>query len=105
MMADTFLFLSLMWERLVIAGPILIGLILIIAVLGLWAGRREGWRWQDSLYWAGITATTVGYGDIRPSRDGSRVLALVIAMVGLVFNGLVVTIAVNAGQQMVSTLL
>lgn len=98
------IFLSALWERLVIAWPILAFLMIVIALLGLWVGRREGWRWQDSLYWAGITATTVGYGDIRPQRGGSRLLALLIAMVGLVFSGLVVAIAVNAGQSMASML-
>lgn len=97
-------FLSALWDRLLIAWPILVFLMIVIALLGLWVGRREGWRWQDSLYWAGITATTVGYGDLRPSRDGSRVLALLIAMTGLVFSGLVVALAVNAGQSMVEVL-
>ncbi|SFL95542.1 potassium channel family protein [Marinobacter zhejiangensis] len=99
------IFLSELWERLLIAWPILVFLMVIIALLGLWVGRREGWRWQDSLYWAGITATTVGYGDIRPKRGGSRLLSLVIAMVGLVFSGLVVALAVNAGQSMADLLM
>ncbi|SDW75482.1 potassium channel family protein [Marinobacter mobilis] len=97
-------FLSELWDRLLIAWPILVFLMMLIALMGLWVGRREGWRWQDSLYWAGITATTVGYGDIRPRRGGSRLLALLIAMIGLVFSGLVVALAVNAGQSMVELL-
>jgi voltage-gated potassium channel len=32
----------------------------------------------DSVYWAGTTATSTGYGDISPKTSGGRVLALLV---------------------------
>jgi hypothetical protein len=54
-----------------------------VALLGLVVGRKEGWSRFDSVYWSFITAaTTVGYGDIRPVKRVSRIIAVVIASSG-----------------------
>ncbi|MGQ7272861.1 potassium channel family protein [Marinobacter sp. V034] len=103
-MAFTSQFVVLFFERLLQASPVLTFLAVLILVLGLWAGRIEGWRWQDALYWACITGTTVGYGDRVPKRSIPRFLAVVIALVGLVLSGLVVAIAVSAGTEVFSHL-
>lgn len=77
--------------------PLLLSLALAITVLGQVAGRAEGWRKFDSFYWAFITATTIGYGDLRPTRVASRLLAILIGLLGLTFTGIVIAIAVHAG--------
>ncbi len=77
--------------------PVLLCLGLIITLLGQIAGGLEGWRPFDSFYWAFITATTVGYGDIRPTRRGSRLIAILIGLFGLTFTGILIAIAVHAG--------
>ena len=51
---------------------------------------------MDGLYWSFFTATTVGYGDVRPINGTSRILALVIALVGLTFTGIFVAVAVHS---------
>jgi len=79
-----------LWETL----PLLLSLGLGIALLGYWVGRREGWSRFESLYWAFITATTVGYGDLRPVDRGSRVIAILIAFLGLMLTGIVIALAV-----------
>jgi voltage-gated potassium channel len=65
-------------------------------VLGQLAGRVEGWKRFDSFYWSFITATTIGYGDLRPTRISSKLLAIVIGMFGLIFTGILIAIAVYA---------
>ena len=68
----------------------------IVVLLGLAVGRLENWPWFDAVYWGFITATTVGYGDIRPLRRLSRVLAILIAFTGVTFTGIFVALAINS---------
>lgn len=38
----------------------------------------EGYSFADSLYWAGTTATSTGYGDISPKTPVGRLLAVAL---------------------------
>jgi voltage-gated potassium channel len=78
--------------------PLLLSLAAAITLLGQTVGGKEGWSRFDSFYWSFITATTVGYGDIRPVKRGSRILAILIAFMGLVLTGIVIAVAVRAGS-------
>jgi hypothetical protein len=92
----TFLFLAQFFKGIVFVGPLLISLGLFITLLGHVVGRLESWDKLDAIYWAFITATTVGYGDIRPKSRLSKVLSVFIALNGMVFTGIMVALAVNA---------
>lgn len=81
-----------------LVSPILVLLCLIIVILGLWVGYLEKWKQFDAVYWTFITATTVGYGDIRPLRRMSRVISIAIAFVGLMFTGIIIAITINTVQ-------
>jgi voltage-gated potassium channel len=76
--------------------PVLLTLGALIAAMGQVVGKAEGWSRFESLYWSFITATTVGYGDIRPIKRGSRVVAVLIAFLGLVLTGILIAVAVHA---------
>jgi voltage-gated potassium channel len=76
--------------------PLSVGLALPITLLGQAAGRLEGWSRFDSFYWSFITATTVGYGDLRPLKSTSKVVAIVVAFLGLTLSGIVIAVAVQA---------
>ena len=76
--------------------PLSFSLATIIAVLGLLVGRKEGWSRFDSVYWSFITGTTVGYGDIRPMKRASRIIAIVVALLGLTLTGILIAVAVHA---------
>lgn len=84
---------------LYMVGP-LIGLLLVFILgLGQIAGKVEHWSKFDAFYWSLVTAMTVGYGDIRPVRNSSKSLSLVIAFTGLVLTGITVAVAIQAGSK------
>jgi len=74
--------------------PLFLFLCLLIVVLGQIVGCIEGWNKFDSLYWSFITASTVGYGDIKPLKRNSKTLSILIALLGIMFNGIVVALTV-----------
>ena len=43
----------------------------------------EGWSWVDSFYFTVCTVTTVGYGDLVPSTDVSRLFTAIYALAGV----------------------
>ena len=38
--------------------------------------RLEGWSWIDSLYFSSVAVTTVGFGDLTPTTDGSKLFTV-----------------------------
>lgn len=97
-MEFTFTFLRIFWLDLLYASPILGLLLLLIVLLGYLIGRLERWSAFDAIYHAFVNATTVGYGDFRPSKRSSKTLAILLALVGLIFTGMVVAIALHAAS-------
>lgn len=79
-------------------APLFFGLAVIISFTGILVGRREGWSIADSLYFGFITATTVGYGDMRPKHGHGKLLAIIIAFTGLILTGIVVALSVEAAS-------
>ena len=43
----------------------------------------ENMPFSDGLWWAFVTATTVGYGDISPSTNLGRGIAMVLMLIGI----------------------
>ena len=84
-------FCFVLWVML----PLLFSLALAIILLGQAVGKQEGWSRFDSFYWSFITATTVGYGDVRPVKPKSKVVAIIIAFLGLTLTGILIAVAVQ----------
>ena len=76
--------------------PLIVSLALGITLLGQVVGKQEGWSRFDSFYWSFITGTTVGYGDVRPVKRKSKIVAIIIAFLGLTLTGIVIAVAVQA---------
>jgi voltage-gated potassium channel len=103
-MEFTYKFISFFVFGLEVASPLLISLAILITLFGQIVGARESWNKFDSLYWAFITATTVGYGDIRPLKRLSKFLSVLIALTGMIFTGMIVAVAINAATIAFSSL-
>ena len=88
-------FIQLFIIVLYLVSPLIIFLNILIILMGQAVGYLEKWNKFDSLYWAYITATTVGYGDIRPIKKISRVLSILISLMGITFTGIFVAIVLH----------
>ncbi len=44
----------------------------------------EGWDWLDSFYFVVITLTTIGYGDLTPTRDISKLITIFYGLNGVI---------------------
>jgi hypothetical protein len=57
----------------------------------------ERWSWLDSFYFSVTTLTTVGYGDLHPSTDLSKIFTIIYIFIGLgAILGFINALAVHA---------
>lgn len=56
---------------------------LMIIVGGILIHFAEGMSYADGIWWAFVTATTVGYGDISPTTFYGRMIAMALMLVGI----------------------
>jgi hypothetical protein len=60
----------------------------ILVTIYLFAGTiffhfAEGWRVIDAFYFTGTTLTTVGYGDLHPTTDLTKIVAVFFMFSGI----------------------
>ena len=89
-------FLKTFLMHIIHLSPLLLLLLGGILLLAFSIGRREKWSRIDAIYYGFITATTVGYGDLHPTRPKSKIGAIFIALLGLLVTGIIVASAVNS---------
>jgi hypothetical protein len=89
-------FVAALFRGLAVVWPILSGLLAIIVVLGIAVGRIERWSVGESIYFAFVSALTVGYGDFAPEAAASRLLAVLIGICGVLTTAVLAAVAVKA---------
>jgi hypothetical protein len=63
--------------------------ILVAAALGVLATGTvvyhylEDWSWVDSFYFSAVAVTTVGFGDLTPTTDGSKLFTVAYIFAGI----------------------
>ncbi|GIM30088.1 potassium channel protein [Clostridium polyendosporum] len=67
--------------------------VIFITILIVFSGAigisiAENMSFGDAIWWAYVTATTVGYGDISPATGIGRIIAAVLMLVGIGFIGM-----------------
>lgn len=97
-MEFTIAFVELFFWSIYLVAPLLIFLMFIIILLGQIVCSIEKWGKFDGLYWSFITATTVGYGDIRPLKKVSKALSVAIALVGIMLTGIIIAVTINTAS-------
>ena len=75
---------------------VLAGLLVLIVAGGFLISKLEGIELGEAIYFAFITGFTIGYGDIAPDSALGRVISVAIGLIGMIFTGVTVAIAVRA---------
>ena len=102
-MEFTATFLHVFGWAIYLSSPLLIALALIVIILGQIVTFIEKWNKFDGFYWSFVTATTVGYGDIRPVKKLPRILSIFIAITGILFTGIILSAAVRSSSISIET--
>ena len=55
----------------------------------------EDWSWVDSLYFSAVAVTTVGFGDLVPSTDGSKLFTVLYIATGIALIGTYLDVALR----------
>lgn len=80
-LARTF-FLDLFYDRR--TRPIFIYAVIIIGIGAALYHWLEGWSWLDSVYFVVITLTTIGYGDLHPTKPVTKLITIFYGLNGIV---------------------
>ena len=57
--------------------PILAGALVLILALGTVVYHYvEGWSWVDAFYFSAVAGSTVGFGDLAPTTNGSKLFTV-----------------------------
>ncbi|MDX2381011.1 MAG: potassium channel family protein [Acidimicrobiia bacterium] len=71
------------------AYKLLAGSAVVLLVVGTVMFRLlEDWSWVDSFYFSAIAVATVGFGDLTPTSDGSKLFTVMYIFAGI---GLITT--------------
>lgn len=91
-----FVFFKLYGVMLLNILPVVAFLSLLLILMGLRMAKLEKWSRSRGIYCAFITATTVGYGVVHPTKPRTRWLAVFIAFIGLILTGIMVALAITS---------
>ncbi|WP_236588159.1 ion transporter [Tumebacillus amylolyticus] len=70
-----------------------------VGILLLESGHNRGIQdYGDAIWWAIVTMTTVGYGDVSPTTEGGRIIAVFLMFTGI---GLIGTFTANLANHWV----
>jgi voltage-gated potassium channel len=61
-------------------------------------GHEHAVSTWDGVWWAIVTMTTLGYGDLAPNTIDGRIIAIVVMVVGIGFLGLIIGAAARSAR-------
>ena len=74
--------------------------VFVVLVVGVvFYSLAEGWSLADSLYFTVIALSTIGFGDLAPTTEFSRVFTVLYAIVGVGLIGTLLNLVVSNAQQ------
>ena len=88
-------FFYIFWQ----VRSVIFSLIALIVIGAMVIAYVEKMPFGDALYFSFVTGLTIGYGDIAAKTVLGRLVALLIGLIGIIFTGMVVAVAVRAVQK------
>jgi len=65
-----------------LTGAIVI-MLALLAIGTLFYHYQESWSYVDSLYFSVTTLTTIGYGELYPTHDTSKIFTIIYVLIGV----------------------
>ncbi len=87
------------WLHLRVQSMVVLGvsaLIGLIALGAIFVHPEEGWGWIDSFYFAIVSITTVGYGDLIPRQEATKLFLIFYLPIGI---GVALTVLASMGTK------
>ena len=88
-------FFYIFWQ----VRSVIFSLIALIVIGAMVIAYVEKMPFGDALYFSFVTGLTIGYGDIAAKTLLGRLVALLIGLIGIIFTGMVVAVAVRSVQK------
>lgn len=74
------------------ALPLVAGALVLVGTIFYW--QLEDWTVIEALYFSVLTLTTVGFGDLTPTSEGTQIFTIAYVLIGLgVFVALLTSVA------------
>jgi hypothetical protein len=95
--------------------PILAGAVVLVLAVGTVAYHyMEDWSWVDAFYFSSVAGSTVGFGDLSPTTNGSKLFTVVYIFSSMTiiatfldqrlkYHGIVIRQAKREGQDLTDT--
>ena len=92
-------FNKVFWRTIWHVRTVILALLALVVVNAVPIALIEKIPFGDALYFAFVTGLTIGYGDIVMQTPVGRLIALLIAVVGILISGMIVAAAVHAVRE------
>lgn len=79
--------------------PIWNGSFFFIIALGSLFAVIEDLRFFEAMYFTGVTALTIGYGDIVPHEPLGKILAILIGFLGAITMGFFIALGIHSANK------
>jgi hypothetical protein len=77
--------------------------VLVVGVASVVYHLLEDWSWVDSFYFSTVAVTTVGFGDLVPTTDTSKLFTILYIVVGIALIGTYLNVALRRRATMVAS--